>query len=135
MEANNSDGDGFWRGLWTGPLALYRIRFGQGVLGRLTTNLIAVLSVFGCSAVVSLIVRQTLIAIGCLVVCALAYLLNHVSTMRFASKNPLAALLEGGDLVRAHEIDMASRDLPSPDSQPNIEAPVIEAIGSDADVV
>jgi hypothetical protein len=133
MDSENSSSDGLWRGLWTGPLALYRIRLGQGVLGRLTTNLIAILSVFGCAAVISLFLGQTLVAIGCLGVCGLAYLVNHISTMMFAYENPTAALLEGADLVRAQEISMASRDLPSPGYQPNIDAPVIEATEADAD--
>jgi hypothetical protein len=133
MDSEKSRGDSMWQGLWTGPLALYRIRLGQGVLGRLTTNLIATLSVFGSAAVISLLLGQTLVAIGCLGVCALIYILNHISTMLFAYQNPTAALLEGADLVRAQEISMASRDLPSPGYQPNIDRPVIEATEADAD--
>lgn len=133
MDSEKLGGEGLWRGIWTGPLALHRIRLGQGVLGRLTTNLIAILSVFGCAAVISLLLRETLVAIGCLGVCGVVYILNHISTMIFAYRNPTAALLEGADLVRAQEISMATRDLPSPGYQPNIDAPVIEATEADAD--
>jgi hypothetical protein len=127
--------NGFWRGLWSGPLALYRIRFGKGVLGRLTTNLIAILSVLGPLAAVSLAFGYPLIAIGRIVVCVGVYFNNHISTMRFAYQNPDAALLEGADFVRVREIEMAMKDLPSSVSAPNIEAPVIDAIAVDDNTV
>lgn len=135
MDDDNPGSSGFWQALWQGPLALYRICFGTGVLGRLTTNLIAILSVFGPMAVISLACGYIWIAVGCLAVCGISYLLNHASTMMFAFRNPTAALLEGADLVRVREIEMATRDLPSPGSQPNIEAPMIEAIAVDAEAV
>ena len=75
------------------------------------------------------------VAIGCLAFCAVSYLINHVSTLMFAYRNPTAALLEGADFVRVREIEMASKDLPSLGSHPNIAAPVIEAIGVNGDAV
>jgi hypothetical protein len=135
MDADKPDSAGFWHGLWQGPLALYRIRFGTGVLGRLTTNLIAILSVFGAAGIISLLAGYPGIAVGCLACCAMSYLINHASTMIFAHWNPTAALLEGADFVRVREIEMASKDLPSLGSHPNIAAPVIEATRADADTV
>ena len=76
MGTEDLEGAGFWQALWQGPMALYRIRFGKGVLGRLTTNLIATESVFGALGAISLIRGYVWVGVGCMAVCVVIYWLN-----------------------------------------------------------
>jgi hypothetical protein len=127
--------DEFLKALGLGLMRLDRIRLGKGVLGRLSTNLMSVLTVVGIMGVIALARGYEGIAIACLAICASYALLTHVSTMLFAYKNPAAALLEGSEYVRLKEIEMGAKGLPSPPSQPNIEAPMIEVDRVDGDAV
>ena len=48
--------------------------------------------------------------------------------MWFSSKHPAVAILEGAELVRYHQVEMAAKGLSLPTTQPNVEPPLIEAV-------
>jgi hypothetical protein len=64
-----------------------------------------------------------------------AYLFHSVASMAYAAKNPGEALLEGGELVKYHQIDMAAKNVAIPSEQRNVQPPLIEAAGTDAEPV
>ena len=65
----------------------------------------------------------------------LGFVFKSVASMRFASQNPAAALLEGGDLVRYREWESTAKGLSVPSSEPNVEPPLIDVTKADADTV
>jgi hypothetical protein len=110
-------------------LGLEKITFGSGVVGKMTTSLMAILTVVGAALLLSLALGQLPLAYICLGVCVFVYLFTQISIMLFASKHPAAATLEGAEFVRYHQVEMAAKGLALPTQQPNVEPPMIEAVG------
>ena len=91
--------------------ALDRVRLAQGVVGK--SSYVAFAALIGLAVVAySLKDPGYLLAIG--LVIAATFLIFLFSVLWFAHKHPDTALLEGAELVRWRQIDMAAKGLPSP---------------------
>ena len=108
-----------------------RIKLGSGVVGKMTSTLMGLYIVcFACVAAGAYLNIQYMVFCG-IAAAFFAFLFGSVSSMWFAKKYPAVALLEGGELVKYRQIEMATRDLPVPASQPNTEPPLIEGVGEE----
>jgi hypothetical protein len=128
MDPEGSSVGGILRSVGVNSMGLEKIKFGIGVVGKMTTGLIAVLSVLAVLGALGLICGQFLLSYICLAAIIFFFLFNHVSVMWFSSKHPAVAILEGAELVRYHQVEMAAKGLSLPTTQPNVEPPLIEAV-------
>jgi hypothetical protein len=95
-----------------GSMGLEKIKFGAGVVGKMTTSLIAFLSVLGVISLSCIFSGQVAIACGCIVACVAAFPFIIICMMIFASKHPATAMLEGTELVRYHQATWLRGDCP-----------------------
>jgi hypothetical protein len=110
-----------------------KIQFGPGVVGKLTTSLMGLYVVCVAAIVAGAWMgSMPLVGLG-LGTGFLGFVFKSVSSMVFASKNPAAALLEGGDLVRYRAWESAAKGLSVPSAEPNVEPPLIDVTKADAD--
>ena len=58
-----------------------------------------------------------------LVIAVALFLFYFISTQRFADKNPGVALLEGAELIRWKQVELAAKNLPSPPATPAVVDP------------
>lgn len=81
-------------------------RFGRGLLGRSSIALVAVLAL-GFAAIWKL--HSDALIVTIFVLGAVLFLIWYFRAEKFASKNPLEALLEGGDYTAHHQMLLASK--------------------------
>jgi hypothetical protein len=129
MDPDSSAVGGILKSVGIGSMGLEKIRFGTGVVGKMTTGLIAILSVLGALSLSGVILGQLPLTYICVGVCVFVFLFTQISIMLFASRHPATAVLEGAELVRYHQVDMAAKGLSLPTPQPNVEPPMIGAVG------
>jgi hypothetical protein len=104
---------------------LESIKFAKGVLGHTSWT---IAFVFAAMAVtVWSLSNSPLYALIGVVIEALFACIFLLGSWWFAERNPAIALLEGANLVRWRELDMAAQGLPHPD-QTNIQQ--LEAVGA-----
>jgi hypothetical protein len=94
-------------------------RFGKGLLGRSSIALVALMGL-GLAAICRL--RSDLQIIAVFAVCALIFLIWYFRVERFANKNPLEALLEGGEYTAHHQMLLAAKGLPAITSGPGLQS-------------
>jgi hypothetical protein len=112
-------------------LGIDKIKIGRGVIGNLARVLVAleIVCVVGIAAGVAL--GDHLIVVGSIATAAIAVLLFCAAAFRFAHIHPDIALLDGAELVRVREIEMAARGMIIPVSQPNeTPPPMITSTGT-----
>jgi hypothetical protein len=110
-----------------------KIQFGPGVVGKMTTSLMGLYVVCVVAIVAGAWMGSTpLVGLG-LGAGFLGFVFKSVASMRFASKNPAAALLEGADLVRYREWESTAKGLSVPSAERNVEPPLIDVTKADAD--
>jgi hypothetical protein len=104
-----------------------RIRLGRGAAGKATNIMLGVCAVFGVIAVaLGGNVTALMILAAMLMVLALIVIWG---VLDFARANPAQALLEGADLVKWREIDMAAKNIPAlppGPSGPDPQNPVVQ---------
>ena len=113
------------RGAGFSSSGIDRIKLGNGVVGKMTSTQMGlyVVCFAGVCGGVYLNIPYMMVAFGG--VALLSFLFSSIAGMWFAAKYPSVALLEGAELVKYHQIEMATRDLINPPDQPNIEAPLL----------
>jgi hypothetical protein len=118
-----------------GLTGLDKIRFGEGVVGKMTTSLMGLFVL--CVAVVAAgtWMQTPLMIYIALGVGIVAFIFKAVASMFYAARNPSVALLEGAELVKYHQIDMAAKNVVIPSGQENIRAPLIETTNENAESV
>ena len=121
--------------LTTALSGVERIKLGPGVVGRNTSIACAVIAVAFVVAIGGAIMRNAYVLGGALLVATVVGLYIAQQNINFTKTNPLAALMEGAELLRAHELRMASKETPVievtdavpnpllPDSTPSPELP------------
>jgi hypothetical protein len=122
------DPSGILKSVEIGSMGLDRITFGKSVVGMMTTSFISMLAVFGPLAITGVVWGQPNITYICIAVIIVAFLFTAISIMIFASRHPTSALLEGAEIVRLRQVEMAAKGLSLPMTQPNTEPPMIEAV-------
>jgi hypothetical protein len=86
-----------------------RIRLGRGVVGKTTSAVVVVLLVLAV-AIYKLSDPKLVLLLAGLV--SLIFIIYFVGVLRFADKNPGAALLEGAELLQWKQFDMEAKGLP-----------------------
>lgn len=109
MTPDNSTVGGVLKSIGIGSMGLEKIKFGAGVVGKMTTSLIAFLSVLGIISLSGVICGQLTLTYICIPIIVFVFVFNHISIMIFASRHPAPAMLEGTELVRYHQVEMAAR--------------------------
>ena len=111
-----------------------RIRLGRGAVGKTASIMLGACGVFAVIAygtsghVVALIALAAMFTMLVLIVI--------YGILDFASRNPAQALLEGADLVKWREIDMAAKNvpaLPPGPSEPDPQNPVVIELKANTD--
>lgn len=100
--------------------SLERIRLGKGIVGKTSYVAITALIVLGV-AVTRISTDWMRLAVGLIAVAL--FLFYFISTQRFADKNPGVALLEGAELIRWKQVELAAKNLPSPPATPAVVDP------------
>lgn len=96
--------------------SLDKIRLARGVVGK--TSYVAAAAIFGLIVVAwSLRDPNYLLAIGALIV--LIFIAYFIGVLFFANKHPGEALLEGAELIRWRQLEMAAKDVPEIVQQSN----------------
>jgi hypothetical protein len=88
------------RNLGISAAGIDKIQFGSGVVGKLTTSLMGLYVVCLITVFAGAYMGSPPLVGGGLAAAFLGFVFTSVASMLFASRNPAAALLEGGDLVR-----------------------------------
>lgn len=124
-----SDGDQIIKsalhGVGLGSAGIDRIRFGKGVVGKLTTAQMGLYVVCIATIIAGVWLRQPLMSYLGLGGAVGTFLITMAASMIFAAKNPGVALLEGAELVRYTQIEMAAKGMEIPTEQANIAPPQI----------
>ena len=118
-----------------GSLGLDKIKFGSGVVGKVTTSQIALLTLCVVGAVIGWRLDRPDLVYTSLCLGAAAFVFKTIAVMWFAAKNPAVALLEGGELVRYRDIEMATRDGNKVGSMINVTPPLLPKQDADAEAV
>jgi hypothetical protein len=99
-------------------------RFGRGLLGRSSIAYIALLTL-GISAIWKL--HSDVLVMAVFSIGAAIFLIWYFRVEKFASKNPLEALLEGGDYTAHHKMLLASKGYPQGLTDAALNVPVLGA--------
>jgi hypothetical protein len=108
---------------------LDRIRLARGVVGKASYVAAALLAVFG---IIAFELRDTNALVGLGALAAVTFLAYLFCVLRFATRNPGLALLEGAELIQWRQMDMAAKDMPVIPVQPNVAAPVATQSSSES---
>jgi hypothetical protein len=100
-------------------------RFGRGLLGRSAIALVALLAL-GFAAIWKL--HSDILIVAIFVIAAAIFLIWYFRVERFANKNPLEALLEGGDYTAHHQMLLAAKAFPQGVTDPVLSAPIVGAM-------
>jgi hypothetical protein len=87
-----------------------RVTLGRGVVGKSTSAFFGLCGVFGLVAV-GLMVAHEAILLALAVLAALVYFFYQYMVIGYATNNPAGALLEGADLVKWHQHEIAAKGL------------------------
>lgn len=111
--------DDFLKGFGVSAESVDRIRLGRGVVGKTTYAVIIVLIVLGIALTRTSVPWLVLVLAG---MAALLFIMYFVGVIRFAGRNPGAALLEGAELLRWKQFDLAAKNIPViPDTPPLVD--------------
>jgi hypothetical protein len=110
-----------------------KIQFGPGVVGKMTTSLMGLYVVCLATLIVGAWMGSIALAGAGLGIGFVGFVFKSVASMLFASRNPAAALLEGGDLVRYREWESTAKGLSVPSAEPNVEPPLIDVTKANDD--
>ena len=97
-----------------------RIRLAKGVVGKTTTAVLIVLMVLAL-AIFKLNNPQLILILG--IAAGFVFLVYFIGVMLFAHKNPGPALLEGAELLRWRQFDLATKGSPSQPASPSLPGP------------
>jgi hypothetical protein len=98
------------KGVGLSESSLDKVRLGSGVVGRSSAVALMTMIAF---CVIAYSLRDPLYLIMLGVLAAAVFAGYFIGVLRFAAKNPDLALLEGAELVRWRQIEMAAKDHPS----------------------
>jgi hypothetical protein len=118
---DNNSHDVFWKN-FAGVF-----RFGRGLLGRSSIALVAVLAL-GFAAIWRLHTEALIVTI--FVLGAILFLIWYFRAEKFASKNPLEALLEGGDYTAHHQMLLAAKGYPNGLPEAALRSPILGVTSS-----
>ena len=100
--------------------SLDKIRLGPGVVGRSATVAVVALLVLGVAAYKT---SNDYILVGITGGALLLFAAFFRWSMKYAAKNPAAALLEGAELVAWRKQELAAKSIPQPPVTPAIPDP------------
>jgi hypothetical protein len=100
--------------------SLDRIRLGPGVVGRSATVAVVALLVLGVAAYKT---NNDYILVGIVVIAVLVFAICFRESMKYADRNPAAALLEGAQLVTWRTQELAAKAIAHPPKTPAIPDP------------
>ncbi|MBI4608959.1 MAG: hypothetical protein HY726_08125 [Candidatus Rokubacteria bacterium] len=101
--------------------SLERVRLGRGVVGKTTYVALGALALLSIVAWRLNDPQLLLVIAG---VGALLFLIYFIGILVFANRNPATALLEGAELLRWRQYDLAAKGLPNPPPTPAIVDPL-----------
>ena len=100
-----------------------RITLGKGVVGKSTSAFIGLCGVFGLVAIGLILAGQPLFLLALAALGTGVYLFYQHTIISYAKNNPAAALLEGADLVKWHQHEIAAKDLKVIPNTPSVVDP------------
>ena len=110
--------------------SIERIKLGNGVVGKMTSSQMGLYVICFAGIGGGIWLENYTMILGFGAVAVVSFLFSSVASMWYATKYPGVALLEGAELVKYHQIEMAARDI-VPEVQENTLPPVLEQIGGD----
>jgi hypothetical protein len=102
-----------------------RIKLGNGVVGKMTTTQMGLYVICFAGIGAGTWINNPYMIEGFVAVAFVSFLFSSIASMIFASNHPAVALLEGAELVKYRQIEMAAKDISIPSSQVNIEPTLI----------
>jgi hypothetical protein len=109
-----------FKGIGISAEALDRIRFGRGVIGRVTFVALAVFAILG---IVADRVSGNYFLIGIGAAAAVLFLVFLFKVLDFAKKNPAIAVLDGAELITWRQLDLAAKGIPNPPAAVSLPDP------------